>query len=279
MTRQKKQLDELRLVVADSQQIGEQNILLTLYTELAEPLAGLVHLSHQYSQTKLSLTGDVISNIHQVIQVLEKHGMISQGQPGQITVFDSDIHSPIFASDTPAPGDSVIIEFPGIAFHDQIILKSKSKKGGQAVMTGRFAVDFGTSNTLVTQWDEMKGEATPISIPEYSRIFIQGGSEVSVIPSIIHYAEQNRQWIGQQVMSRGLYQSPRTFRWMKRFITNRSPIHIKIDGVKITPYEAGRDFCVMSFYLVYRHHHWLMKKWLFRFQLKHLSIMKPGCTV
>ena len=109
-------------------------------------------------------------------------------------------------------------------------------------MTGRFAVDFGTSNTLVTQWDEMKGEATPISIPEYSRNFIQGGLEVSVIPSIIHYAEQNRQWIGQQVMSRGLYQSPRTFRWMKRFITNRSPIHIKIDGVKITPYEAGRDF-------------------------------------
>ena len=126
--RQKKQLDELRLVVADSQQIGEQNILLTLYTELAEPLAGLVHLSHQYSQTKLSLTGDVISNIHQVIQVLEKHGMISQGQPGQITVFDSDIHSPIFASDTPAPGDSVIIEFPGMAFHDQIILKAKVKK-------------------------------------------------------------------------------------------------------------------------------------------------------
>jgi molecular chaperone DnaK (HSP70) len=109
-------------------------------------------------------------------------------------------------------------------------------------MTGRFAVDFGTSNTVVAMWDETKQDAFPIEVPQYSHRFTQAHATLPVIPSLIYYSSENQQWIGQQVIDRDLYQSPHTFRWMKRYITSRSPYSIKINGVPISPLLAGSDF-------------------------------------
>ncbi len=55
-------------------------------------------------------------------------------------------------------------------------------------MTGRLAVDFGTSNTLIAVWNEEKKEGIPLHLPEFGRIYQQGSEEISVIPSLIHYA-------------------------------------------------------------------------------------------
>jgi molecular chaperone DnaK (HSP70) len=44
------------------------------------------------------------------------------------------------------------------------------------------------------------------------------------------------------VHQRGLYQSERTFRWMKRFIANRSPAKVRLDGREVSHFDAGRDF-------------------------------------
>ena len=109
-------------------------------------------------------------------------------------------------------------------------------------MSGRLAVDFGTSNTVLAVWDETQQEGVPLFIPEYCRRFQQGAEWISVSPSLIHYASDQRQWVGNQVMQNNLYNSPRTFRWMKRYISNRSPIKINLDGHEITPFQAGRDF-------------------------------------
>ncbi len=109
-------------------------------------------------------------------------------------------------------------------------------------MTGRLAIDFGTSNTVLAVWDPERKEGTPLHLPEFGRVALQGGLEVSVVPSLIHYAKDGRRWIGNQVLERGLYHSRRTFRWMKRYISHRSPIRIDLDGQEITPYKAGRDF-------------------------------------
>lgn len=109
-------------------------------------------------------------------------------------------------------------------------------------MAGRLAVDFGTSNTLMALWDETTGEAVPLEFPEYSRLVAQGSGQVSMIPSLIHYGPDQRRWIGNQVLEKGLYGSARTFRWMKRYIGHRSPIKIHIDGQEISPHDAGRDF-------------------------------------
>jgi molecular chaperone DnaK len=109
-------------------------------------------------------------------------------------------------------------------------------------MAGHLAVDFGTSNTILAVWDEILKDSAPLFIPEYSHTYPQGDEEIAVIPSLIHYDTDNRRWIGDQVLQRNLYHSRHTFRWMKRYISQRSPIKVKIEGRDITPFTAGRDF-------------------------------------
>jgi len=109
-------------------------------------------------------------------------------------------------------------------------------------MTGYLGIDFGTSNTVIALWNPDTSEAAPLRIPEYSSMVPGTHGEVPVIPSLIHYAEDQRIWIGQQVLSRGIAESPRTFRWMKRYISHRSPMRIRIHDREITPYQAGADF-------------------------------------
>ncbi len=109
-------------------------------------------------------------------------------------------------------------------------------------MAGRLAIDFGTSNTVVTLWDPTRGEGVPIHIPEYGKRSIHNDEHISVIPSVIHYADGNRRWIGQQVFERNLYNHRRTLRWMKQYISHRSPIRFKFDDQEITPFSAGKEF-------------------------------------
>jgi molecular chaperone DnaK len=108
-------------------------------------------------------------------------------------------------------------------------------------MSGRLSVDFGTSNTVVAVWDETRNEGVPLHVPDYGRFYQQGDEQVSVIPSLIHYAADGRRWIGDQVLRRNLYDSRRSFRWMKRYIANRSPIAVRVDDREISNYEAGKD--------------------------------------
>lgn len=109
-------------------------------------------------------------------------------------------------------------------------------------MAGRLAVDFGTSNTVLAIWDEARQEGTPLHIPDYGRLVQQGAELISVVPSLIHYASDQRRWVGNQVLSQNLYHSARTFRWMKRYIANRSPVKIRLDDRDISHFDAGQDF-------------------------------------
>src|SRR6266851_3164416 len=116
-------------------------------------------------------------------------------------------------------------------------------------MPGRLGIDFGTSNTVVAVWDEARHEGVPLHIPDYGRQIHyrhadKPGEQISVVPSLIHYAAEQRRWLGKQVLSQELYDSPRTFRWMKRYIARRSPVKTRIDGREISHLEAGKDFLI-----------------------------------
>jgi molecular chaperone DnaK len=116
------------------------------------------------------------------------------------------------------------------------------------LMAGRLAIDFGTSNTVVAVWDEEAGEGVPLVLPDYARELSVAGADgafeaVPVIPSLIHYAEGDQWWVGEQVHTQGLYEDAQTSRWMKRYIARRTPTKLRLaDGREVTPADAGRDF-------------------------------------
>ena len=98
-------------------------------------------------------------------------------------------------------------------------------------MPGRLAIDFGTSHTVLAVWDTARPGATSMHISGYGILRQQGAGQISIIPSLIHYMADQRQWIGQQVLDRDLYHSPGTFRWMKRYIGNRSMMKKRVNGI------------------------------------------------
>ena len=108
-------------------------------------------------------------------------------------------------------------------------------------MIGRLAIDFGTSNTVVAVWNEALQEGVPLHVPDYGQ-HQQGNEKISVIPSQIHYGADRRRWVGYQVQQQNLGMSDRTFCWMKRYISNRSPVQRRLDGKQISHFEAGKDF-------------------------------------
>src|SRR5438309_300361 len=114
-------------------------------------------------------------------------------------------------------------------------------------MPGRLGVDFGTCNTVVAAWDGGRQEGVPLHLPDFGQpIRYRHGEQttetISVVPSLIHYAADGRRWLGQQVLDQGLLESPRTFRWMKRYVARRSPAKLRLDGRDVSHADAGRDF-------------------------------------
>jgi molecular chaperone DnaK len=115
-------------------------------------------------------------------------------------------------------------------------------------LAGRLAIDFGTSNTRAAVWDEVTGQARPLFIPDVSLTARHEGPDsdpvdVPYVPSLISY-DGKQTWIGKQVKDRGLVDASGTFRWMKRYISNRLEIPRQVDGRPIRVSDAGTDFLV-----------------------------------
>ena len=110
-------------------------------------------------------------------------------------------------------------------------------------MPGRLAVDFGTSNTVLALWDPDRKEASTYAPAAYRSLYPQGGGTTKVVPSLIHYGEDQRQWLGQQVLQRNLLKHPHTLRWAKRYIgrggTSRGR---RIGDRQVSFHQAGQDF-------------------------------------
>lgn len=112
-------------------------------------------------------------------------------------------------------------------------------------MAVRIAVDFGTSNTRVAYWDENRKTGVPLFIPDISETYLLKLEDKEVesycIPSLIHFDEDLVN-IGNVVISRGLASSPATFKWLKRYISNRMDLPRKVGNKRIGYAEAGSRF-------------------------------------
>lgn len=119
-------------------------------------------------------------------------------------------------------------------------------------MAGRLGIDFGTSNTVIAVWDEVRREGVPLHVPDFGRKNLSQSIgqtaepshdlPVSIIPTVIHYAEDGRRWIGEQVREKNLLSSSRTFSLIKRYIANRSPVTRRLGDKNVSHFDAGKDF-------------------------------------
>ncbi len=95
-------------------------------------------------------------------------------------------------------------------------------------MAGKIAIDFGTSNTRVAVWDEVKKEGKALFIPDITTVTSLQSDGMSMdfysIPSLIHYNQQ-RISIGQKVITGGHADSPTTFKWIKRLTCPEIGLH------------------------------------------------------
>jgi molecular chaperone DnaK (HSP70) len=98
-----------------------------------------------------------------------------------------------------------------------------------------YAIDFGTSNTVVARWNPIAEKAETLSLRGIS---VRQGQNPDLIPSILYVedASQNQVLVGQQVRDRGLdiQTDPRFFRGFKRGIgTSVQGFLPEVDGQSI----------------------------------------------
>ncbi|MDJ0705918.1 MAG: Hsp70 family protein [Leptolyngbyaceae cyanobacterium MO_188.B28] len=106
------------------------------------------------------------------------------------------------------------------------------------------AIDFGTTNTVITRWNTVTNQPTTLTLPDFS---FSLGANPPLIPSLVYIENVSEQKIvvGQQVRDRGLdsSQNPRFFRNFKRGIgANVQGFTPQLDGHPISFEQVGQWF-------------------------------------
>ena len=112
------------------------------------------------------------------------------------------------------------------------------------VRTSSYAIDFGTSNTVVARWNPVTQQPETLALPELS---IQLGQNPPLIPSLVYVedASQRKVVVGQAVRNRGLdlTSDPRFFRGFKRGIGAEIQGFLpELDGYIVNFEQVGQWF-------------------------------------
>jgi actin-like ATPase involved in cell morphogenesis len=95
------------------------------------------------------------------------------------------------------------------------------------------AIDFGNTNTVLAIWQEEAARA--LKLPDFCV------PNTLQIPSLIHFDSGSTR-IGNEAAAAPFAASNQTFRWMKRYISLKSPYRIQIGQQKIDAREAAEIF-------------------------------------
>ncbi len=106
------------------------------------------------------------------------------------------------------------------------------------------AIDFGTSNTVITRWNPVTQESETLNLPGLS---VQQSLNPPLVPSLLYVedAAKGQVLVGQQVRDRGLdlKNDPRFFRTFKRGIgTDIQGFLPELDGQIVTFEQVGQWF-------------------------------------
>jgi molecular chaperone DnaK (HSP70) len=112
-------------------------------------------------------------------------------------------------------------------------------------MAHKFAIDFGTTNSVAARWDSDKEDVEIINIPDISDT--EDKNRPPVVPSLfyVNNATDNTFTVGQAVRNQGLtiQRDNRLFRNFKRgIVASKAPEPREIDGKKFGDLQAGEFF-------------------------------------
>ena len=110
-------------------------------------------------------------------------------------------------------------------------------------MSGRIGIDFGTTNSVVARYDNNRQLADLLRIPELGVDKRLSDDVMHVIPSLVHYADEQTTWFGGQVLQRNLYHHNHTFKLMKSVVAKRSGSYPRrlTDSWMVSPLRAAED--------------------------------------
>ncbi len=109
------------------------------------------------------------------------------------------------------------------------------------------AIDFGTCNTVIARWNATTRRVDTLRLDEIGKTYryrapgSENERESALIPSLVHYGQDNALSIGAQVENAGLASDRGTFRWIKLDILRNNNRARRINGDLITPRQAADD--------------------------------------
>ena len=106
---------------------GERTAIImeNLMSDLASPAAQIITQADLLeNQGKLVQARDIMMVARRMVRVLERHGLLLEGAPGDHVSYDPAHHQPLNAGVTPQPGQPVTIRFAGIRYGSKMVLKA-----------------------------------------------------------------------------------------------------------------------------------------------------------
>jgi molecular chaperone DnaK (HSP70) len=107
------------------------------------------------------------------------------------------------------------------------------------------AIDFGTSNTVVSIWAADLQRPQTLRFPQISRLFKSDAAEIPVIPTLVFVKSPDHLLLGEQVQSQrlGLSQPQRLFKAFKRDLaTDYQPPPRSLDGQTYSAESVSEQF-------------------------------------
>ena len=121
----KQQIERQRARQAEMVEETVSARLESLFADVAAPASQILTQADLLeNQGKALQASDVLAVARRIVRALERHGLAFDSQPGQLSTYDPNRHTPLAAGRTPQPGEPVTIRFAGVAYQGKTVYKA-----------------------------------------------------------------------------------------------------------------------------------------------------------
>ena len=125
----KQELERQRSSECDRLTSAIQTQVEQLLTDAAAPVTQLLTQAYLLEEGKPVQAKDVLVVAKRLIRALEDNGLTITGNIGKTVPFNSNLHDPLSASTSLAPGVPVVVKFAGVSYQGKVIRKAGVEPG------------------------------------------------------------------------------------------------------------------------------------------------------